>query len=105
MSGSNEATSACSSSVHMELGGEESHSSRCEYTSDESFGFERESSASSPSEEEVETHPPGQVCKTIIPPSIWLVIVFPVSMMKEVFNRLRPHFRIPGDIPIKKVDK
>ena len=28
-----------------------------------------------------------------------------MSTTNEVFNRLRPHFQIPKDVPIKKVDK
>lgn len=63
MLGSSEATSECLGSVCMASGDEESHSSGREYTFDESFSFKRESSASSPFEEEVETCLPGQVCR------------------------------------------
>lgn len=82
MLGSSEATSECLGSVCMASGDEESHSSGREYTFDESFGFKRESSASSPFEEEVETCLPGQVCRKIMLPSIWSVNVFLMSMTK-----------------------
>ena len=31
--------------------------------------------------------------------------VFSVSMTNEVFNRLRPRFQVPDDIPIRKANK
>ena len=61
MLGSSEATSECLGSVCMASGDEESHSLGREYTFDGSFGFKKESSTSSPFEEEVETCLPGQV--------------------------------------------
>ena len=52
MSESSEATSEHSLSARMESVDEESHSTGCEYTSDELSIFKRESSTDSPLEEE-----------------------------------------------------
>ncbi|KAK9991381.1 hypothetical protein SO802_026366 [Lithocarpus litseifolius] len=52
MSRSSEVTSESSVSAHMESGNEESHSSRCEYTSDKPSGSEQKLSTYSPLEEE-----------------------------------------------------
>ena len=76
-----------------------------EFVSDEPSGSKRESSAGSPSKTEVETNPSEQVCKNIVLSDIWSVNDLLESMTNEVFNRLRPHFQIPNDIPIKKADK
>ena len=57
-------------SICMVSGDEEAHSSRCEYKSDESSSSEKESLAGSPSEEEVETRPLGQIYLKIILPRI-----------------------------------
>ena len=55
-------------SVHMVSGDEKAHSSRCEYKSDELSSSEKESLAGSPSKEEVETRPLGQIyLKSILP--------------------------------------
>lgn len=65
----------------------------------------KESSAGSPSKKELETNTLERACKKIVLRDIWSVNDFPVSMTNEVFNRLRPHFQIPKDVPIRKVDK
>ena len=92
MSESSEATSEHFVSARMESSDEESHSSRREYTSDEPSIFERESSIDSPLEEKEETNPSGKFNRKIILPSIWSVNIFPISIMNEVFSKLRPHF-------------
>ena len=92
MSESSEATSEHFVSSHMESGDKESHSLGRKYTSDESSIFERESSTDSPLEKKEETNPSGQISKKIILPSIWSVNIFPMSITKEVFSKLRPRF-------------
>ena len=105
MSESSEATSEHSVSARMESGDKESHSSGCKYTSDEPSIFERETSTDSPLEEKEETNPSGKFNRKIILPSIWSVNIFPISIMNEVFSKLRPHFQILDDIPIRKAIK
>ena len=70
ISRNSETTSERLMSVRMVSGDEEAHSSRCEYKPDEPSSSEKESLASSPSEEEVETRPFGQIYLKIILPRI-----------------------------------
>ena len=76
MSKSSEATSEHSMPTRMESSDEDSHSSGHEYTFDKPSISERESSTDSPSKEEEETNPLGQISRKIILPSTWSVNVF-----------------------------
>ena len=92
MSGSNETTSEHSSSVHLELGNDEVYLLGYESVSDDQSSSERELSADSPLKEEGIANPSRWGYRKIVLPRIWLVNDFPPKMMKEVFDRLCPHF-------------
>lgn len=72
----------------------EFYSSRHEYVSDELSVSEREPSVDFHLEED-ETNSLGQTSRKIILSDIWSVNDFPISMTKDVYGKLGPHFQIP----------
>ena len=104
MSKNSRAASECFVFACMELGNEESYFSRREYVSDKLFISEREPLADSPMKED-EINPSGQSSRKIIFPDIWSVNDFLVSMTKDVYGKLKPHFQIPNNVPMRKGTK
>lgn len=69
--------------------------------SDELFVSEREPSVDFHLEKD-ETNSLGQTSRKIILSDIWSVNDFPISMTKDVYGKLGPHFQIPYNVPIRK---
>ena len=94
MSGDSEAMSECTPSVHISSDDDLTSQSRLEYMPE---------GLSNPHSEE--SSPSGWRLREIVIPDDWSVPDFLVDMSDEVFNRLRPRFQIPDDVPIRKGDK
>ena len=76
-------------------------SPRTMYFSDDSSVSDK-SSSSDPSSGDASLL--GQRPREVILPDDWSINDFLVDMSDEVFSRLRPHFQIPRNVPIRKGD-
>lgn len=102
MFGGSEVTSDRTPSVHMGSDNDLSSHSRLKYMASEDSSVSNRKSTSYPPSEEAS--PSGQRLREIILPDDYFIHDFPVDMSDEVFNRLRPHFQIPNNMPIRKGD-
>ena len=100
MSGDNEAKSELTLSIHKDLDDDLS-SLRPKYSSDDSLVFGRSSFSKSSLRK---ARPSRRRPWEVILPNDWSIHDFFVDMSDEVLGRLRPHFQIPDNGPIRKGD-
>ena len=101
MSGDSEVTSGRTLSVCIGSDDNLYNHSRLGYSSNISSIFDKEL-MSDPSLEEAS--PSGRRLREVILPDDWSIHDFLVDMTDEFFSRLRPHFQIPDNVPIRRGD-
>ena len=101
-----EATSERMSSANLESSDYEACPSVYEHVADDqSCPHEREPSTNLSLKDEEAISSSGEDFKGFVLPQIWSMNDFLSKTTDEVFRRLRPCFRLPNDVPIRKAYK